>query len=305
MNVCPNCGAPLPVAAPGEVEHCTFCGVEEREPVAAPPAPQPPPPPPRRVIPDAGPAPELAPARPSIGAGPLLVLGAIAIGIIGVAVAMETLTSPHPSAPVTVPPIPASPPMPTKPTATTPSVFTLANLGTLPSSAPAFVLDAPGMTGPLESFDVVANYDWITSIGAAWKPDAMLHRFEVRKVEKDGTVNIGKGATGYVVSYQSAAASCGCQLTVDLKAGDTPVVEVRRMAVSSIEPAIQKPACTLQKAFAALLKAGMPRASPSYTAAMLVNPHTVWVLSYFVSMSPARGGEGVVNAATCAVEHMT
>ena len=34
MRACPNCGAPLPVAAPGAVQSCRFCGVEGRATVA-------------------------------------------------------------------------------------------------------------------------------------------------------------------------------------------------------------------------------------------------------------------------------
>ena len=30
-HVCPNCGAPIPIAAPGAIEHCPFCGAETRE----------------------------------------------------------------------------------------------------------------------------------------------------------------------------------------------------------------------------------------------------------------------------------
>jgi len=30
LRCCPNCGAPLPAAAPGAVESCGFCGVEGR-----------------------------------------------------------------------------------------------------------------------------------------------------------------------------------------------------------------------------------------------------------------------------------
>src|SRR5271170_5291532 len=30
MDVCPNCGAPLPAAQPGEIERCTFCAAETR-----------------------------------------------------------------------------------------------------------------------------------------------------------------------------------------------------------------------------------------------------------------------------------
>jgi uncharacterized Zn finger protein (UPF0148 family) len=33
MHACPNCGAPLPIAAPGEIERCPFCGAETREPL--------------------------------------------------------------------------------------------------------------------------------------------------------------------------------------------------------------------------------------------------------------------------------
>jgi hypothetical protein len=48
----------------------------------------------------------------------------------------------------------------------------------------------------------------------------------------------------------------------------------------------------------------MPHITPTYSAVMLTHTHTVWVVSFFASMSPTRGGEGVVNAATCAVESL-
>jgi hypothetical protein len=35
LNICPSCGAPLPVAKPGAVESCRFCGAEGRASEAA------------------------------------------------------------------------------------------------------------------------------------------------------------------------------------------------------------------------------------------------------------------------------
>lgn len=31
-HTCPNCGAPMPITAPGSVQHCRFCESETREP---------------------------------------------------------------------------------------------------------------------------------------------------------------------------------------------------------------------------------------------------------------------------------
>jgi hypothetical protein len=302
MTACPNCGAPLPPVAPGQIERCTFCGLLERQPPAPTPVAQAPAWPP---IPFEG-APVPPPPR---SAAPVVVVGA-AIALV-VILAVFLLLGLHPKQPSSsaslssgIPAMPGPVTQAPKPTVTAPSSLTLATLSTLSSSS-GVLLEAPGMVGPLSPFDVVANYDWVTTIGSAWKPDAVLYRLEVSQIARDGTVNLGTGAYGFVVSYQFVAPSCRCQLYVDLEAaGDTPHVKVRTMAASGDDPAIKKPTCTLQKAFAALAKAGMPHITPTYSAVMLTNTHTVWVVSFFASMSPTRGGEGVVNAATCAVESM-
>jgi hypothetical protein len=281
----------MSVAAPGAVERCTFCGVDERQPAPPPPWPQEDPT-------------NLAPPVRTSGNGAVIAV-ALAVVVVAVAVIVVVVTRKSdpaaPSRPMSAPVTPPVTAASASPVLATPSRLTLATLGTL-SASTATPLDAPGMVGPFESFDVVANYDWVTGIGAAWKPDALLYRLEVRPIAKDGTVNLGNGASGYVVSYQFESAACGCQLYVDLKAaGDTPQISVRRMGASPTELAIQKPACTLRQAFASLAKR-VPMVSPSYSAVLLNNQHTTWVVSYFVSMNPARGGEAVIDVKTCGVE---
>jgi hypothetical protein len=295
VRACPNCGAPLPEVPPGAVEHCTFCGVVERE------APKPAPPPPK-------PEPDIIVVAPK-GMGAIVLAVAVgAVALVGL-LAVELTRKPAPTLVPPMLPVPSGklptakiPPVPRATSGTGSGSVSVSALSTLEVSGASRPLDGAPLTPPFETFDVAASVDWATAIGVAWHPDAALHRISVSRAAKDGTVNLGRGAYGYVLSYQLESPGAKQDLWLDVRAGTPPDVSVRILQLSSPELPTAKPICALTKAFAALSKAGMASDSPSYGAILTANGHPEWVVSFFKSGSVPRGGEGVVNAATCAVE---
>jgi ribosomal protein L40E len=297
QHLCPRCGAPLPIAAPGAVERCRFCATESRlepAPIAAPPP-----------APPATPDMPAAPAQNTgIGCNAIVALGGVAIGLFAIGAAIvgscKSASSSDSAAAA-----------PTATQAPKPKV-TLANLATTPIDQWQEI-DAPGMVGRYEAFDAVANMEWAKRIGAAWKADTILWMMNVRDVGKDGMVNLavtpGASVTYYLVSpkcltdYKNSTALvdpktlCGIMVLLDAQTG-TPGVRFGGEGVG-ISPALQDPTCTMTQAFAALEKEGKLPPRPVYNAMLGGSgSRRVWMFQTVIS---GQATIPVVDADTCKV----
>ena len=289
-HVCPNCGAPLPIAAPGAVEHCEFCGAETREDGPTQSAGS------RDGLPSTMGI-RAAKAR-SPGCGVLL----LGIGV-PLAIALVTWLVLHVSAGK------SGSPLSTR--------LTLASLATTPLGGGSRSLDAPGMIGNYESFDAVANLDWARTIGTSWKADAILTRVVVDRVAKDGTVNLAvtpKAEVRYdfvspkcIADYKSSTSlvdpQTTCELIVELQAyTGGPGVTVAASSASTDLPydELRGVTCTAEKAFAVLEKAGNLPARPVYDATLEESsgPRPIWS---FHTVIPGQAQIHTIDAATCAV----
>ena len=265
MIKCPNCGAQLH-GEPSVVHVCEFCGAETREPVAPAPAPAA-----RASTEDDSPK---VPAPFPVGAfvfGLVIVVG----GAFGIAMCATSRGSSSSAAQRSA----------TAGTSTAKPKLTLAALATTPFSYEP--IDAPGMIGTFQSFDVMANYEWAYAIGRAWKQDAVLYQMGVDKVAKDGTIDV-KNVPKAEALYRFYSPAC-----IDAKKASTSVVapttkcglfvqilvhrDVPTALVNSVDadrqsdPPLSSPACTLSKAFAALEKAGKLPAKPVFNADVFVH----------------------------------
>lgn len=289
MRACSNCGAPMAIGPPGEIERCTFCGAEEREP-NVPPAPAP------------VPADTVVASAPSGNVGlvvMLVVAGLVVGGGIVAAVALSSPSSPR-ALPMSRPTSSPSPrPIPPTPLPTA-SVLNPADLPTA-DLARSMPLVAPGMVGSYQSYDVVANFGWVLGIARSWRPDATIRRVRVTHASKDGTIDVTNMAqVDYDIAPPTWATGIGLWLHT---LGRTPSLEVR--AVPSIEAGeVEMPKCSLHRAFAALASVGaLAKVMQDDLSATLAphGGHTEWAVGFIMLASGAGGEGGVVDAATCAV----
>jgi hypothetical protein len=324
MPKCPNCGAPLPSVAPGQVEVCPYCRAETRDE----PLPLPPPPPAPghwRSEGDGDDVPDRIPVDSALGGQKGFLIG---VGVVVVAVFVmtgyflwskgaKTSSGPSPSPSATAAPLPA--------------VLTLADLRTahFPDGNEWRAIIAPGMVGTYEAFDVASNCDWASRIATSWNAGAVLTRVMVGRIARDGTVNVSLpfqgGKTQSEVDYMFKAAGTGeimvgvndSSAHVPTTGGATPHVAILVRSSASerldpTEPPFAKPACLLAQAFKAAAKplarveANPAGLDPGLGATLSNNGiATHWVISY-ATVAPGstslQGHEAVVNAMTCALE---
>ncbi len=311
---CWNCGAPLPAATAGPVEHCTFCGAETRieeappkvetAPPALPEAPRPPLPSP---VPS-GDVPSSASSWPSRGSIVAFVAAPIVLAFViaGIASARGSCGSSSSGG--------SSSAAPSKPK------LDLGNLATAPFEFGWNRLDPPPIVGSYASFDPEANIGWAKRIGAAWKPDTVLYRMMAKPVSKVGTVNIvvtpdssveyrlvsPKCVEGYKSSTAVVDPKTTCELFIEVKAVEgAPVVEVLPLTTQSVEQELRDPVCTMTQAFAALEKAGKLPPRPVYDADVYAafgdstrGYSAKWVISTVIH---GQADIPVVDATTCKV----
>jgi hypothetical protein len=159
--------------------------------------------------------------------------------------------------------------------------LTLANLATTPFDGQE-PIDAPGMVGTLDEFDLVANIEWAKTIARAWTEDAQLHRLAVQRVERDGLVNLRTTPEAQVwYRFISPKRIKECE---DSASATAPHVNYELFVfVTAKGPMVQKisgdgsgekgtrtfsslPACPLTQALKALDKANKLPAKPYYNA---------------------------------------
>ncbi|MBI5501728.1 MAG: hypothetical protein HY907_15900 [Deltaproteobacteria bacterium] len=239
---CTQCHAALPLAEPGTVVTCSFCGMQNRIAIPThymPPAPPPPPPPAWQ--------PPLPPQKtPLLGLwiGGAIILLAI-VGTVATRLAGPNTAEEHAS-PTNVghsarPPVPqAHDPadlaaLPSETGTTTsastapagsvqgtldvkaeppaPTGITKDGIGGMPVGAWA-AMDMNGMPGSVESFDPMKAYPWLLALAQAWKPDARIDRYWLRGLRPDGTLDATAGGNADItfVSPQAVEAAKAANL---------------------------------------------------------------------------------------------
>ena len=318
MQKCPNCGAPLPSVAPGQVDVCPYCHAETRdEPLRLPPTPRR-----SRSESDGDDVPYRIPVESTLGGQKGFLIG---VGVIVAAVfAMSGYFLWSKGAKKSGPSHSAT-------AALLPAVLTLADLRTAQFSDGNtwWAIVAPGMVGTYEAFDVASNCDWASRIATSWNAGAVLTQVSVSRIARDGTVNVSLpfrgGMTQSGVDYTFTAAGAGKIMVgvntssahVPTTGGATPHVAIMVRSSASekldpIQPPFAKPACALAQAFTAAAKplarqvANPAGLDPGIEATLLNNGiATHWVFSY-ATVTPGstslEGHEAVVNAMTCALE---
>jgi hypothetical protein len=199
MRHCPNCGAPLPMGEPGELERCRFCDAELRE-ERAPRAPEAPVPP-RPIFASA----DLDLDPPVVRRSPSMVIPITGV-IVGAAVVVYAILSR--------------------------THVTHGKIGTTTLSdrwQPVDVEGAP-RTKRIGSF---AELAWATSIATRWRSDATLFKMFGTDVGDDGWTTLSGANTSYVEytfespSCWSAAGTspdtCGLNLLLDAPGGHVRV----------------------------------------------------------------------------------
>jgi len=283
---CPHCGAPAAVATSGSSDRCSFCGAETYEPGSLHTA--------------------LTTRAGLMSWSTPVILIAIAVGLMAAARGLWDSSSSTPA-----------PAVAAVATADKPKL-TLAGLATTPLNRWQ-QLDAPGMIGRYESFDVVANLEWARSIAAAWKPDASLYRVEVSRVAKDGTANLvatPDASAQYrftspkcIADYKNSTAlvdpKSQCDLFLNIKSRDNAVLLEVTTSSSSVEHALEDPVCTLAKAFAALEAADKLPPRPVYDVDMHTwsvdvqgKLHPAWIFSTVI---PGQAHIPTVDPTSCVV----
>lgn len=177
-------------------------------------------------------------------------------------------------------------------------------------------LNAPGMVGTLDAFDVIANIPWAVKIAQAWVGDARLNRVDYGRVEKSGQVNlrtIPDATSGYrFISPSRSKEYLNSAALVDPKTVTEFEIQldkdgIKLLELSSkpmhdeVEPAVLPPACTLGQALAALEKAGKLPARPVFSG-YLVNTYDGKRSLYYVTTLTGSPNIPLVNATSCKVE---
>jgi hypothetical protein len=292
-HACPNCGAPLPIAAPGTVEHCAYCGSETLEApgpqatVSAAPRDEP-----ASVPPSAEPETAIARRRAwAVAVAWTAILAGFAVALYGGAVVVDSCK--HVSTPG----------------------LTRASLATTPLDHWQ-ALDAPGMVGRYEAFDAIANLDWARSIGTSWKADAILTVVRIARVAKDGTVNLAitpdaevrydfvspKCIASYRAGTSLVATKNACRLMVVLHAQlGRPGIDVMTVSAATEEryDEVEGLTCTMGQAFGVLEKSGNLPPRPVYDATLQGSSggRLTWSFRLIVAGQTIHA----IDAKTCAV----
>ncbi len=306
MRICKNCGATIASATPGSIVRCEFCGVDEQIPL------------PVSQFGGGGAYqhPQIVVARPSAAAM------VIPFAIVGVVMAMgvgfgvyNSMRMQQAASEVTISQNIAEMER-QQPTA--PKV-TLANIATIPTQGWE-TLDAPGMVGTLDAFDVVANYSWAQKVGLAWKPDAAIMRIDVDRVGRDGLVNL-KATPDASVEYRIFSPKCRkdyedttatvdphfqCELDIQIKNESGVIVPTvlktgDQLFTLKYDKEMKSPVCTLQQVMQKLDKAKKLPQKPVFNAwaDQMDDGSSRWVIDQIIS---GQDTIGYVNGTTCALE---
>ncbi len=305
MDKCQSCGAALPVVPPGSVLRCAFCGIEQRV-GTAPRLQQWGPPPPQVGFPQGTP----------VKVSPLLYVLPFGLMLVGVGFSLLMSRRAQDQAEAASVEAVSQAGMAAGATGATPAkhVLELSDLSTARFQGWE-PLNAPGMVGTLDAFDVIANIPWAVRVAQSWVSDARLDRVDFGRVEKSGQVNlrtIPDANSGYrFVSPSRSKEYLNSAALVDPKTITEFEIQVDKDGVKVIElsskpmhdevdPAVAPPACTLGQALAALDKAGKLPARPVYTGYLIASDAKRTL--YFVNTLTGSPSIPIVNAATCKVE---
>lgn len=309
MRICKNCGARLAAATPGSIVRCEFCGAEEQIPL------------PVSAF-GGGFHPPVRPA-PQVNTGPMVAVGIIValVAIGGVVAGFVSQRKAEEQARVEAlqqPDMPNIDQLMKEAQQPKAPKVNLSNIATIPTQGWE-TLDAPGMVGPLDAFDVVANYTWAQKVGLAWKPDAVVMRIDVDRVGRDGLVNL-KATPDASVEYRLFSPKCRkdyedstatvdphfqCELDIEIKSESGVIVPTvlktgDQLFVLKYDTEMKSPACTLPQVMAKLDKAGKLPQKPVFNAwADQVSNRPRWVIDQIIS---GQDTIGYVNGTTCAIE---
>ena len=191
--------------------------------------------------------------------------------------------------------------------------LTLATLGKAPLTSSETHMTAPEIVGTYEAFDVVANYDWASSIAAAWSPDAKLYRLSAGPLTSDGKVDLGPRKPASVSYYFNSRAKGDVDLYLDVdpwgdlhSSGATVRLRAYSHGDSTARDPLPKPTCTLDRVLAAL---SSPRDAGVLDKAKVAGIHTdlhtivgkpYWGFTYTDAAGKWAGVE--VNGSTCVIE---
>jgi len=147
-----------------------------------------------------------------------------------------------------------------------------------------FPVDTTGMTGTLNEFDAIANYQWVHGLAKGWSADAKLVRLSVKRLRHDGTAPnaspSGKGGADYRFYSPSrfAAAEKLSEVSED-KVYDGFRVWIREGKVSAMigegSPEARKyPHAKVTCTYAQLIKGAQPiRKQPYYDLYLRYRKH--------------------------------
>jgi hypothetical protein len=314
MDVCPNCGAPLPMAEPGEIETCSFCEAETRargqRPARVQQAQRQ-----REWAPDLDSDPESAPqtSRPTVL---FATLGGVAFVVAAVGIGLAIASSKHPSSSSAGG---SSYKSSASAASSPPRILTPAMLATVQvdpwHNLPWIPLDTWIATGDLSAFDVVGNLDWASSIARAWSSDAKFWRLNVSGMAPDGTINLTTAGADVLFQYNSLTkGDLDFSIEVHYPRGlpaNAPGanfgVTISSHRDSTARDELRKPMCPISKVFS-ILKAssGLANRNRQYGLSRglsLRGPKEYWFVDYATGDMKVQGVEDFVNAVTCAIEH--
>ena len=251
-HLCPSCGAPLPVGAPGTIQRCRFCEAETRE-DPPPPAPLAPPAAPA-FVPRFEPTPSIPPPR-----GPSKIVPYFGL-VVGVLVALVVVGQ-----------------------ALYRSATTLDVRGTIGTTTLTRDWQAIEVTSmPVDTrFDPVGQLGWISRVATGWRHDAILVNLHATEVGSDGLMTLS--ATSWVEyffqsqDWAKCSHHCALDVLIDAASGK-PRVRFAEFDVGTAQLPLSA-RCALPDAFAALAK-NRPLPSRSAYDVRLVD----WSRSPFVAL---------------------
>jgi hypothetical protein len=192
--------------------------------------------------------------------------------------------------------------------------LTLATLAAAPLTSIPTPLLPPPITGTYEAFDVVHNFEWASSIGASWSPDAKLYRIHAGHVPFDGKVDLAspESATSLDLYFNSRAKG-----DVDLQMEVSPVRDRRAGQPQTLEVSVSlhrdtttrtplpKPWCSVSRAVeplrtSRLLASAKPESGLDATL-LFVGSKPYWYMQ--CADAAGKGVAAYVTAFTCAIDH--
>jgi hypothetical protein len=188
------------------------------------------------------------------------------------------------------------------------SRLTVATIASASLEDQPVVIDAPGMVGDLQTFDVDANYDWASSIATAWSPDAKLWFVRVGHPSMDGTVDLSAKGLGSLYYQFNSPSKGDVDLMVDVgsvRGQRNPPVSVHtsKHADGTARNPITKPKCPLVTALTKARAAGgsLAKAELKYGLDFTLeakDEKTTWITSAVID----GGSQWVrLDATTCQV----